>query len=249
MKALVAVKRVLDPYVRVVVKSDGSGVDLNNAKMTINPFDEIALEEALRLREKGVVSEIVVLSIGSLPCQETLRHALALGADRAIHVLSTDDQCCLNIAKIIQKTVQTEAPQLVLMGKQSIDGDHNQTPQMLAGLLDWPQLTYASALTLTSTHLEGTRETDHGLETLRVTLPAVISVDLRLNEPRYATLPNIMRSKQKPLEVVDVSSLGLVLKKHQDVVSVKAPPRRQEGIRVASLEALLTHLKNEANVL
>lgn len=249
MKILVAVKRVIDPYVKIRVKSDGLGVEMDNIKMVMNPFDEIALEEALRLREKGVAQEIVALSIGQENVQETLRHALALGADRAILVKSELQYESLNIAKIIQQITINEAIDLVLLGKQSIDGDNNQTPQMLAALLNWPQATFASKIDYKDNAFEVTREIDGGLETIALSIPAVISVDLRLNEPRYATLPNIMRAKQKPLATVDVNSLGLSLKKHKETISVKAPTTRQGGVIVESVDALLDKLQHEAKVL
>lgn len=249
MRALVAVKRVLDPYVNVNIKADGTGVDLTHAKMTMNPFDEVALEAALCLREQGSVQEVVVLSVGPLLCQETLRYALALGADRAVHVLTSEIYDCLNIAKIMQQIILTESPDLVLMGKQSSDGDNNQTPQMLSGILDWPQLTCAYALNLTTMHLVGKRETEYGTETLQVCLPAVVSVDLRCNTPRYATLPNIMKARQKPLVMIELSALGLNLTVHQQVLSVRSPAQRSPVIQVDSLEELLFKLKNEAQVL
>lgn len=249
MKVLVAVKRVIDPYVRVRVKADGSGVETHNVKMSLNPFDEIAIEEALRLREKNIGSEVVVVTVGTEVCQETLRQALALGADRAILVQTNKSYCSLNIAKILHAIVQNELPQLILMGKQSIDGDNNQTPQMLAACLDWPQATFAS-----SVHVDGdtclvTREMDGGLETLRLCLPAVVSVDLRLNEPRYASLPNIMKAKQKPLTIIELSSLGLELTDHIRVLKLTPPPARMAGIKVDSVEALLHKLQHEAKVL
>ncbi len=249
MKVLVAVKRVIDPYVKVRVKADKSGVETQNVKMSINPFDEIAVEESLRLRENNHASEVVVVSIGSDTSQETLRHALSLGADRAILVRTDEAHCSLNIAKILHKIVVDEQVELVLMGKQSIDGDNNQTPQMLAALLDWPQATYASKLMVSADHIQVTREIDGGLETLDVKLPAVVSADLRLNEPRYASLPNIMKAKRKPLEVIELSALGLTLKRHTEVLSITAPPVRGGGVKVDSVKALLDKLQNEAKVL
>lgn len=249
MKILVTVKRVIDPYVKVRVKADRSGVETQNTKMSMNPFDEIALEEALRLREKQVASEVVALTIGTESSQETLRHALALGADSAILVLTDQSYCSLNIAKIIAKIVADEQVDLVLMGKQSIDGDNNQTPQMVAGLLNWPQATFVSKLTITANQLQVTREMDGGLETLVLQLPAVVSADLRLNEPRYASLPNIMKAKSKPLHVLDVQNLGLALKEHVQVLSVTAPVARSAGVKVDSIEALLDKLQHEAKVL
>jgi len=204
MKILVTVKRVIDPYVRIRVKADQSGVETQNIKMSMNPFDEIALEEALRLREKQLAEEVVIMTIGTDACQETLRHGLALGADRAILVRTDEAHCSLNRAKIIQNTIKTESPDLVLMGKQAIDDDHNQTPQMLAGLLNWPQITFASNLKLDGTDLSVMREIDQGLEAIETVLPAVVSVDLRLNEPRYASLKGIMMAKKKKAETAEV---------------------------------------------
>ncbi|CAM3040666.1 electron transfer flavoprotein subunit beta/FixA family protein [Legionella worsleiensis] len=249
MKILVAVKRVIDPYVKIRVKPDNSGVETQNIKMAMNPFDEIAVEEALRLREKNWATEVVVVSIGDDSSQETLRHALALGADRAILVRSTQTLESLNIAKILKKIAQEEQPKLILMGKQAIDGDNNQTPQMLAALLGWPQATFASSVTANNTDLEVTREIDGGLETIKVQLPAIVSTDLRLNEPRYASLPNIMKAKRKPLEVRELDSLALPLKQHIEILSVKAPAVRSGGVKVDSVAALLDKLQHEAKVL
>jgi len=249
MKILVAVKRVVDPYVKIRVKSDGTGVETQNIKMAMNPFDEIAVEEALRLREQQIATEVVVVSIGTDTSQETLRHALALGADRAILVRTEKKLESLNIAKILQQIVNDEQPQIVLMGKQTIDGDNNQTPQMLSALLDWPQATFASKIQCFDGHLQVTREIDGGLETIKVQLPAIVSTDLRLNEPRYASLPNIMKAKQKPLKSVDLESLGLTLKEHIEVLKVSAPATRSGGIKVDSVATLLDKLKHEAKVL
>lgn len=249
MKILVAVKRVVDPYVRVRVKADGTGVETHNVKMSMNPFDEIALEEAIRLKEKGVVSEVIVVTISKDTTQETLRHGLALGADRAILVQAEMDYCSLNIAKVLQKIVQNEEVSLVFMGKQSIDADSNQTPQMLAGLLDWPQATYASKINIVEKNAIVSREIDAGIEELSVTLPAVISVDLRLNEPRYASLPNIMKAKQKALTVVRLESLGLNLRKHTEILKVDSPKEREAGVKVDSIAELLDKLQQEARVL
>lgn len=249
MKLLVAVKRVIDPYVRIRVKSDGTGVETHHVKMVMNPFDEIALEEAIRLREKHLVTEIIVVTISDVLTQETLRHGLALGADRAILIHTNRSYCSLNIAKILQHVVLDESPQLVLMGKQSIDGDNNQTPQMLAGLLNWPQATYASSLNITGDTLCVKREIDAGLEELRVNMPAVVSVDLRLNEPRYASLPNIMKAKQKPLNVIEFDSLGLTLTEHTRMLSVTNPPTRSAGVILDSVTTLLDKLQHEAKVL
>lgn len=249
MKILVAVKRVIDPYVKIRVKSDHSGVETQNIKMAMNPFDEIAVEEALRLREKNWATEVVAVSIGGDSSQETLRHALALGADRAILIHTEDSLESLNIAKILKKIIDDEKPDLVLMGKQAIDGDNNQTPQMLAALLNWPQATYASKIEAMSDHLQVTREIDGGLETISVHLPAVVSTDLRLNEPRYASLPNIMKAKKKPLDVKEVNSLGVSLKKHIEVLNVTAPSARSGGVKVESVTELLDKLQHEAKVL
>lgn len=249
MKILVAIKRVIDPYVKIRVKTDQTGVETQSVKMSMNPFDEIALEEAIRLREKNIASEVVVVTIGTEACLETLRQGLALGANRAILVKTDKTYCALNIAKILQSIVVKEAPQLVIMGKQSIDGDNNQTPQMLAALLDWPQATYASKLNVHQDKIEVAREIDGGLESLSLSLPAVVSTDLRLNEPRYATLPNIMKAKQKPLDIVVCDELDLQLQVHQEILSVKAPPARSAGIMVDSVDALIDKLKHEAKVL
>ncbi len=249
MKILVAVKRVIDPYVKIRVKSDNSGVETQNIKMAMNPFDEIAIEEALRLREKNWATEVVVVSIGTDSSQETLRHALALGADKAILVRTEQPLESLNIAKVLQKIVDNEQPALVLLGKQAIDGDNNQTPQMLAALLNWPQATYASQVTVNDNALEVTREIDGGLETIKVQLPAIVSTDLRLNEPRYASLPNIMKAKRKPLDIIELDSLGLALKKHIEVLKVNAPATRSGGVKVASVAELLDKLQHEAKVL
>lgn len=249
MKILVAVKRVLDPYVKIRVKSDNSGVETQNIKMAMNPFDEIAIEEALRLRESGWANEVIAVSIGNDSVQETLRHALALGADRAILVRTDKILESLNIAKILQKITAQEEPHLVLMGKQTIDGDNNQTPQMLAALLNWPQATYASQISAHKDYLEVTREIDGGLETLKIIGPAVISTDLRLNEPRYASLPNIMKAKRKPLDVMELESMGLSIKKHIDILEVRAPNTRSIGIKVETAAMLVDKLKHEAKVL
>lgn len=242
MKILVAVKRVVDPYVKIRVKSDHSGIETQNVKMAMNPFDEIALEEALRLREQGIASEVILVSIGTAQAQETLRHGLALGADRAILVQTEAVFVSLNIAKILQKIASEVNPQLILMGKQSIDGDNNQTPQMLAALLNWPQACFASKVIIKEQQAEVIREIDGGLETIRVALPAVISADLRLNEPRYASLPNIMKAKSKPLEIKALSDLELSLKPHVRTVSVTPPMTRQGGVMVSSVDELIEKL-------
>lgn len=249
MKILVAVKRVIDPYVKVRVKSDGRGVETQNIKMSMNPFDEIAVEEALRLREKGQATEVILLTVGSNASQETLRHGLALGADRAVHVRTDQAYESLNIAKILRKIVSDVQPRMVLMGKQSIDGDNNQTPQMLAALLDWPQATYASKISIDNEKAQVTREIDGGLETLSVDLPAVISTDLRLNEPRYASLPNIMKAKSKPIDVIELESMELGLKSHTEIINIKAPPARSAGVKVSSVAELIDKLQHEAKVL
>jgi len=241
MKILVPVKRVVDPYARIRVKADGSGVELQQIKMVMNPFDEIALEEAIRLREKGVATSVVIVSIGEAVCQETLRHGLALGADEAILVENVQSPNSFEVAKILEKVVQEEQPQLVMMGKQAIDSDANQTPQMLAALLDWPQATFISNIEIKSESIEVTRETDAGLEVLDVMLPAVISVDLRLNEPRYATLPNIMRAKSKPLKTLNVD---LSQDSHQlKLDALMSPPIRQKGTVLSSVDELFEKIK------
>ncbi|WP_115710176.1 electron transfer flavoprotein subunit beta/FixA family protein [Legionella sainthelensi] len=249
MKILVAVKRVIDPYVKIRVKSDNTGVETQNIKMAMNPFDEIAVEEALRLREKNWATEVVAVSIGGDNSQETLRHALALGVDRAILVRTQDSFESLNIAKILKKISEDEKPDLVLMGKQAIDDDSNQTPQMLASLLNWPQATYASQIEPNGTSLQVTREIDGGLETLSVHLPAIVSTDLRLNEPRYASLPNIMKAKKKPLDIIELENMGLSLKKHSEILKVTAPAVRSSGVKIESVTELLNKLQHEAKVL
>lgn len=249
MKILVAVKRVIDPYVKIRVKPYSSGVETQNIKMAMNPFDEIAVEEALRLREKNDASEIIVVSIGNDSSQETLRHALALGADKAILVRTDQVFESLNIAKILKKIIDDEQPSLVLLGKQAIDGDNNQTPQMLAALLNWPQATFASQITVNDNSLEVTREIDGGLETIQVQLPAIVSTDLRLNEPRYASLPNIMKAKRKTLDIIELNDLGLSLKKHIEVLKINAPATRSGGVKVGSVAELLDKLQYEAKVL
>jgi len=249
MKVLVAIKRVIDPYTKVRIKSDESGVETNSVKMTINPFCEIAVEEAIRLKESGVASEVVVVSIGQTQCQEQLRSALALGADRAIH-LDTDKTCQpLVVAKLLKAIAQQEEAKLVLLGKQSIDNDNNQVAQMLAGLMAYPQATFASKIQVEEGEAIVTREIDGGLETLHVSLPAVISTDLRLNEPRYASLPNIMKAKKKPLDVIDAESLGVELKQSQQVLQVFAPSKRAAGVMVESVSELIDKLRNEAKVI
>jgi electron transfer flavoprotein beta subunit len=247
MKILVAAKRVVDPYVRIRVKTDGSGVDTANLKMSMNPFDEIALEEAIRLKEKGQVVEIVLVTVGSQAAQDILRHGLSLGADRAIHVLGPELLEPLAVAKALKDVVSRENPQLVFLGKQAIDDDCNQTGQMLASLLDWPQATFASQITLSGSEtLVVTREVDGGLETLELSLPAVVTVDLRLNTPRLASLPNIMKARQKPIDLLtDITFDTPRLK----VLKVVEPPVRKAGIRVQTVDALLQCLRLEAKVI
>ncbi len=248
MKILTPVKRVLDYNVKARVRADQSGVDLSNVKMSMNPFDEIAVEEAVRLKEKGVATEVIAVSIGVQQCQETLRTALAMGADRAVLVLTDQDLEPLNAAKVLKKLVEDLGPDLVLMGKQAIDGDNNATGQMLAALLGWPQATFASKLVIEGGKAQVTREVDGGLQTLEVDLPAVITTDLRLNEPRYASLPNIMKARTKPLETRQLADLGLDLKPHLKVLKVSEPPKRQAGIKVESAAELVAKLKTEAGV-
>ncbi|REG86585.1 electron transfer flavoprotein subunit beta/FixA family protein [Marinomonas pollencensis] len=249
MKILVSVKRVIDYNVKVRVKADQSSVDLTNVKMSMNPFCEIAVEEAIRLKEKGVADEVVVVTVGSKACQETLRTALALGADRAIQVEAEDGLDSLSVAKLLAAVAKEENADLVVMGKQSIDSDNNQTGQMLAALLDYPQATFASEVVIENGEAQVTRETDAGLQTLAVTLPAVITTDLRLNEPRFASLPNIMKAKRKPLEVKTVSDLGVEVGCNVSIVSVSAPAERAAGIKVGSVAELVEKLKNEAKVI
>ncbi|WP_417614226.1 electron transfer flavoprotein subunit beta/FixA family protein [Oceanisphaera sp.] len=249
MKVLVTVKRVIDYHVKVRVKSDGSDVDLNNVKMAANPFCDIALEEAVRMKEAGWVSEIIVVSIGPTAAQEQLRLALALGADRAMLMATDETVEPLTVAKLLAKLVEREQPQLVLLGKQSIDTDNNQVGQMLAGLTGWPQATFASHIALEGDELLVTREVDGGLQTLGLALPAVVTTDLRLNEPRYASLPNIMKAKQKPLETLTLSELGVTVKQHSQQLKVTPPPKRQAGIRVADTAELVDKLKHDAKVI
>ena len=250
MKILVPVKRVVDYNVKVRVKSDGSGIDLANVKMSMNPFDEIAMEEAVRLKEKGFATEVVAVSCGVAACQETLRTAMAIGADRAILVETAEELQPLAVAKLLKALVDKELPQLMLLGKQAIDDDCNQTGQMLAALCGLPQATFASRVDATG---DGTltveREIDGGLETLNVTLPAVVTVDLRLNEPRYVTLPNIMKAKKKPLEVVTPASLGVDVTPRLTTLKVVEPPKRGAGIKVPDVATLVAKLRNEAKVI
>ena len=249
MKVLVPVKRVVDYNVKVRVKSDGSGVDIANVKMSMNPFDEIAIEEAVRLKEKGVVTEIVAVSCGVTQCQETLRTAMAIGADRAILVECADELQPLAVAKLLKALVDKEQPGLVILGKQAIDDDCNQTGQMLAALANLPQATYISKIEVADGSATITREVDGGMETLKLKLPAVVTTDLRLNEPRYVTLPNIMKAKKKPLEVVKPSDLGVDVAPRLKTIKVSEPPKRGAGIKVPDVATLVAKLKNEAKVI
>ena len=249
MKVLVSVKRVVDFNVEVRVKPDGTGVDMANVKMSMNPFDEIAVEEAVRLKEKGVASELVAVSCGPAACQETLRTALAIGADRAILVETDAELQPLAVAKLLKALVDKEAPQLVILGKQAIDDDSNQTGQMLAALLGWPQATFASKVDIADGKATVKREIDGGLETVAVGLPAVITTDLRLNEPRYATLPNIMKAKKKPLEVVKPDALGVDVTPRLATLKVAEPPKRKGGGKVADVKELVAKLRSEAKVI
>ncbi|HLP66610.1 MAG TPA: electron transfer flavoprotein subunit beta/FixA family protein, partial [Rhizobium sp.] len=244
MKVLVPVKRVVDYNVKVRVKSDGTGVDIANVKMSMNPFDEIAVEEAVRLKEKGVVTEIVAVSCGVTQCQETLRTAMAIGADRAILVECADELQPLAVAKLLKALVDKEQPGLVILGKQAIDDDCNQTGQMLAALAGLPQATFASKVEVDGATVDVTREVDGGLEVLKLTMPAVITTDLRLNEPRYVTLPNIMKAKKKPLEVVKPSDLGVDVAPRIKTLKVEEPPKRSAGIKVPDVATLVSKLKN-----
>jgi electron transfer flavoprotein beta subunit len=249
MKILVTAKRVVDYNVKVRVKPDGSGVDTANVKMSMNPFDEIAVEEAVRLKERGVATEIVAVSCGPAACQETLRTALALGADRAILVQTDADLQPLAVAKLLKAIVAKEQPKLVIMGKQAIDDDSNQTGQMLAALLDWPQATFASKVELVGERATVKREVDGGLETVETGLPAVVTTDLRLNEPRYATLPNIMKAKKKPLETTTPAALGVDANPTITTLKVVEPPKRKGGAKVADVAELVAKLRNEAKVI
>jgi len=248
VKVLVAVKRVVDYNVKIRVKSDNSGVETANVKMSMNPFDEIAVEEAVRLKELGVVTEIVVVSMGPAQCQETLRTALAMGCDRAILVQSDDDLQPLAVAKLLKALVARESPDMAVLGKQAIDDDSNQTGQMLAALLGWPQGTFASKVEVAD-GLKVTREIDGGLETVALTLPAVVTTDLRLNTPRYASLPNIMKAKKKPLETLSPADLGVDTAPRLTTLKVEEPPVRQAGVKVADVAELVSKLKTEAKVI
>ncbi len=249
MKVLVPVKRVVDYNVKVRVKSDNTGVDIANVKMSMNPFDEIAVEEAVRLKEKGVVSEVIAVSCGVAQCQETLRTAMAIGADRGILVQTDEELQPLAVAKLLKALVDKEQPGLVLLGKQAIDDDCNQTGQMLAALADLPQATFASKVEVADGKAKVTREVDGGLETLSISLPAVVTTDLRLNEPRYVTLPNIMKAKKKPLDTVTPADLGVDVAPRIKTLKVTEPPKRSAGIKVADVAALVEKLKNEAKVI
>ena len=249
MKLLVPVKRVVDYNVKVRVKSDGSGVETAGVKMSMNPFDEIAIEEAVRLKEKGAATEIVAVSIGVAQCQETLRTALAMGADRAILVQTDESPEPLAVAKILKALVEREQPGMVIMGKQAIDDDMNATGQMLAGLLGWSQGTFASKVELSEGTVTVTREIDDGLETIALTLPAIVTADLRLNEPRYASLPNIMKARKKPLETIAPADLGVDAAPRLTTIKVSEPPTRQAGVKVGSVAELVGKLRNEAKVI
>jgi len=249
MKILVAVKRVVDFNVKIRVKADQTGVETNNVKMSMNPFDEIAVEEAVKIKERGEADEIVAVSLGPTQCQETLRTALALGADRAILVETDVELEPLHVAKLLAKIVEKESPDLVILGKQAIDDDANQTGQMLSALLDWSQGTFASKLVLKGKEAEVTREIDGGLETITIQLPAIVTTDLRLNEPRYVSLPNIMKAKQKKIDVMKVEALGVDVSPRLVTQKVEAPPERKAGVKVSDVKELVAKLKDEAKVL
>ena len=249
MKVLVAVKRVVDYNVKVRAKADGSDVDLNNVKMAINPFCEIAIEEAVRLKEAGTATEVIAVSVGDKSCQEQIRTALALGADRGIQIETEAGVEPLVVAKLLKAVVDKEQPQLVILGKQSIDGDNNQTGQMLGALANMPQGTFASEVVIDGDKVNVTREIDGGLQTLSLNMPAIVTTDLRLNEPRYASLPNIMKAKKKPLDVHTPEELGVAVTSHLTQVKVQPPAERQAGIKVEDVEQLVDKLKNEAKVI
>ena len=249
MKILVPVKRVVDYNVKVRVKSDGTGVDIANVKMSMNPFDEIAIEEAVRLKEKGVATEVIAVSCGDTKCQETLRTAMAIGADRGILVETTEELQPLAVAKLLKALVDKEQPGLIILGKQAIDDDANQTGQMLAALANLPQATFASKVEVAGDKVNVTREVDGGLETISLSLPAVITTDLRLNEPRYVTLPNIMKAKKKQLDTVKPEDLGVDVKPRLKTLKVSEPPKRGAGIKVPDVATLVDKLKNEAKVI
>ena len=249
MKVLVTVKRVIDPYVKVRVKSDGSGVETANIKMTMNPFCEIAVEQAVRMKEAGTVTEIVVVSVGTTQSQETLRTAMAMGADRGVLVEAAGEVQPLAVAKLVKAVIDKEKPQLVIMGKQAIDDDSNQTGQMVSALLGWPQATFISNITVNGDNADVTREIDGGLEKLTIKLPAVVTTDLRLNEPRYVTLPNIMKAKKKPLEVLKPEALGVDIAPRLKTIKVEEPAKRSAGVKVGDVKELIEKLKNEARVI
>ena len=249
MKVLVPVKRVVDYNVKVRVKSDNSGVELDNVKMSMNPFDEIAVEEALRLKEKGIATEVIAISIGSTQVQETIRNALAMGADSGIFVEATNNLEPLNIAKIISSIAKKENIHLLILGKQAIDDDMNATGQMIAALLGWPQATFASKIDISDEKAIVSREVDGGIENIEVLLPAVISTDLRLNEPRYASLPNIMKAKKKPINQIQVDELNLKIEQRLEILRVEEPAKRQSGIMLKTVDELVDKLKNEAKVI
>ncbi len=249
MKLLVPVKRVVDYNVKIRVKADGSGVETANVKMSMNPFDEIGVEEAVRLKEAGTATEIVAVSLGVQQCQETIRTALAMGADRGILVKCDDELQPLAVAKLLKKIIEDEKPDLVILGKQAIDDDSNQTGQMLAALLGWPQGTFISKMALADGKLDVTREVDGGLETVSLNLPAIVTVDLRLNEPRYASLPNIMKAKKKPIEVLEPAAMGIDIAPRLTTLKVEEPPKREAGVIVGSVEELVEKLRNEAKVI
>jgi len=249
MKAIVAIKRVLDYNVKARPNDRGDAVELANCKMSMNPFCEIAVEEAIRLKTKGGITEVIVVSIGGAKCEEQIRSALALGADKGIHVQTEADLSSLSVAKVLKKIVQNEAAPIVLLGKQAIDSDNNQTGQMLAALLDCAQFTFASEVTIDGDHVEVTREVDAGLETLKGKLPAVITTDLRLNEPRFAKLPDIMKAKKKPLEKIALREFGVDESSTVTVLEVMAPKKRNAGVTVADVDELINKLKNEAKVI
>ncbi|RCU49600.1 electron transfer flavoprotein subunit beta/FixA family protein [Corallincola holothuriorum] len=249
MKVLVAIKRVIDPSVKVRVKTDGTGIETAGVKMAVNPFCEIAVEQAVQLKEAGLASEVVTVSIGDGASQEQLRTSLALGADRAVHLQTDSELEPLNVAKLLKGVVDRESPGLVLLGKQSIDGDNNQTGQMLAGLLNWSQGTFASKVEIDGNKVNVTRELDSGLQTLCLTLPAVISTDLRLNTPRFASLPNIMKARQKPLESESVDEHLSAMSQHIEILELKPPAPRKAGVKVSSVDELVDKLRNEAGVI
>lgn len=248
LRVLVPIKRVVDYNIRIRVKTDGTGIETDNVKMSMNPFDEIAVEEAVRLKEQGKAQELILVSIGPEGCQEVLRAALAMGMDRAIHIKTDQILEPLNVAKVLQNVVSKEQPDLIIMGKQAVDDDCNQTGQMLAALLDWPQATFASKI-IVDQDLQVTREVDGGLETLQLTLPAVVTTDLRLNKPRYSSLPNIMKAKSKPLEAIVFQDLGLQLEAHTKVIAIKPPVEKKRGIMVNSAHELIQKLHEEAKVI